>query len=132
MRSIHIILSLIATICLICLLLSLKSGENKSVNTINKESGNQMENEVQILYEKFKNWHKEFKRDEKYQIDSEEGIKRFNIFKQNHVMIEEHNKKFLKKKLGEVEEGPLYTLGYGPFTDMSPEEFRSKMYRKIN
>jgi len=48
-----------------------------------------------------------------YQIDSEEGIRRYKIFKQTLNEIKEHNSK----------PGQTYTVGVTPFSDMTDSEF---------
>lgn len=55
--------------------------------------------------------------------EPEEDAKRFEIFKENLAMIEEHNKKYEK---GEV----TYTMGLNKFTDWFPEE-KSRMHGAI-
>lgn len=60
--------------------------------------------------EVFKSWHYAYNRP--YDLNSEEGLKRYRIFKDNLKYIKEENSK-----------GHTYTLGLGPFTDVSVEEF---------
>lgn len=62
----------------------------------------------------FKLWHYAFNKS--YDLNSEEGLKKYKVFKANLQFIKEENEK---------NEG--YTLGLGPFTDLSWEEF-SKVY----
>lgn len=58
----------------------------------------------------FKLWHFAFQKT--YDINSEVGLKKYKAFKENIKYIKEQNEKQNK-----------YTLGLGPFTDLSWEEF---------
>lgn len=62
----------------------------------------------------FKLWHYVFQRP--YDINSEEGLRKYKTFKKNLEYIKRENAK-----------NKGYTLGLGPFTDLSFEEF-SKVY----
>jgi C1A family cysteine protease len=62
----------------------------------------------------FKLWHYAF--DRGYDLNSEEGLQKYKAFKANLKFIKEENEK-----------NQGYTLGLGPFTDLSWEEF-SKVY----
>jgi C1A family cysteine protease len=63
--------------------------------------------------EMFKVFH--FLFEKKYELNSEEAIKRYKIFKSNMKIIEETNAKNLK-----------YKFGVNQFTDLTPEEFKRK------
>ena len=62
----------------------------------------------------FKVYHLLFQKN--YDLNSEEGVKRYKIFKSNLKLHKEHN----DKNLG-------YTLGIGPFTDLTQEELINLM-----
>lgn len=62
--------------------------------------------------EVFKAWHYAFEKE--YDLNSEEGLKRYRIFKENINYI---------KKVNSEEES--FKLGLGPFTDLTFEEFTS-------
>lgn len=64
--------------------------------------------------EGFKVWHFIYEKAEEYQLDSEEAIRRYKIFKQNVSFIKERNQKL---------EG--YHLSVGPFTDKTFEEYQN-------
>ena len=63
--------------------------------------------------ELFKVYH--FLYNKEYDLNSEEAISRYKIFKNNLKLIKETNEKNLS-----------YKLGIGPFTDISDDEFNSK------
>jgi C1A family cysteine protease len=67
--------------------------------------------------EQFKLWHYIFNRP--YDINTETGLERYKIFKQNLKMIQEHNSKNLS-----------YKLGLGPFTDYTYEEVKRSILRE--
>ncbi|MCP3682335.1 MAG: C1 family peptidase [bacterium] len=60
----------------------------------------------------FKAYHLLFDKTEEYELNSEEGIKRYRIFKQNVKEIKEHNAK-----------GLSWTEGINQFSDLTIEEF---------
>jgi C1A family cysteine protease len=60
----------------------------------------------------FKVYHLVYKKS--YTLNSEEGIRRYKIFKKNWAYIQEENKK-----------GYTYTLGLTKFVDFTPEELKS-------
>lgn len=62
--------------------------------------------------ELFKVWH--FVHRKSYNLNSEEAIKRYRIFKDNMKVIKEHNSK-----------ESSFKMGYGPFADMTFEEFKN-------
>jgi hypothetical protein len=62
----------------------------------------------------FKVWHYIHKRE--YPIQSEEGFKRYHIFKNNFEMVNSHNESAEKS----------YTMSMNDFADMSVEEFHDK------
>lgn len=66
--------------------------------------------------EVFKAWHYAFEKP--YDLNSEIGLKRYKIFKNNLEYIKESNK--VNKE---------YTLGLGPFTDLTPLEFSGYDYK---
>lgn len=72
--------------------------------------------ENQPAKELFKVWH--FVHQKSYNLDSEEAIRRYKIFKDNMKTIKEHNSK-----------ESSFKMGYGPFADMTFEEFE-KMYAR--
>jgi C1A family cysteine protease len=61
----------------------------------------------------FKVYHTTYQK--QYNLESEEGLRRYRIFKENLKMIEESNA-----------EGKTFKLAVGPFTDLTDEEFREK------
>ncbi len=63
----------------------------------------------------FKAYHLLFDKTEEYELNSEEGIKRYRIFKQNVKEIKEHNAK-----------GLSWTEGINQFTDLTVEEFEER------
>ena len=63
--------------------------------------------------EQFKMWH--LITDRPYDINSEEAINRYKIFKSNLKLIKSENEKNLS-----------YKLGLGPFTDLTADEFMSR------
>lgn len=65
---------------------------------------------TQPTKQQFKLWHYFFKRP--YELNSELALQKYRVFKQNL--------KFIEKSNGENKE---YTLGVGPFTDLTWEEF---------
>ena len=67
--------------------------------------------------DQFKLWH--YLMEKPYDLNSEIAINKYRIFKKNLKKIEESNKK-----------GLPYRLGFGPFTDMTGEEFMSLFKRK--
>ena len=71
----------------------------------------------QEIMHHFKKFHK--KHVKGYLIDSEQGNVKFNKFKDNFNFIKDHNS--IKRN---------YTLGIGPFSDMTPDEFRETMLMK--
>jgi len=70
------------------------------------------------LGEKFQVFHQLFKKP--YEINSEEGLRRFTIFQSNLKKIDEINSKNLS-----------YKLGITPFTDLTLEEYREKYTSKF-
>lgn len=69
--------------------------------------------------EVFKAYHKLYEK--KYDLNTEEGLSRYRIFKDNLKFIEETNTKNL-----------AFKLGIGPFTDLTNEEFKEKHLMKTN
>jgi hypothetical protein len=67
--------------------------------------------------EQFKLWHYSFSRP--YDINTEMGLQRYRVFKQNVKMFEEVN----SKNLG-------YKLGLGPFSDITYEEAKQSFLRE--
>lgn len=65
----------------------------------------------------FKVYHTVYKKS--YPLNSEEGIKRYKIFKKNWAYIQEENKK-----------GHEYTLGLTKFVDFTPEELKKYINEK--
>lgn len=67
--------------------------------------------------DQFKLWHYALQRP--YELNSEVALQKYKVFKQNLKLIDETN----SKNLG-------YTLGLGPFTDLSAEEFAQTLNLK--
>jgi hypothetical protein len=65
----------------------------------------------------FKTYHKLYNKE--YGINTEEAIQRYRAFKKNLAEIREVNSKNLS-----------YKFGFGPFTDISKEEFKQKVLSK--
>jgi len=61
----------------------------------------------------FSHYHKLMKKKEKYELLSDEGVKRFNIFKSNLVEIREHN----------ADKTNTYSKGITFYTDLTEQEF---------
>ncbi len=76
---------------------------------LEKESTKEMFKKIHYIFEK------------QYDLNSEESIKRYRIFKNNYKAIKEHN----KKNLG-------WTLGIGPFYDLTNEEFKKEVLTTIH
>ena len=68
-------------------------------------------------FEQFKLWH--YALNKPYDINSQQGIKRYKIFESNVNMIKQHNTK-----------DSSYKLGLGPFTDMTTQEINSMFIKK--
>jgi C1A family cysteine protease len=92
---------------------------SKSSDVVNSSAlNNILENyQTQAKKEVFKAYHQVFQKE--YDLNSEQGILRYKIFKENLKFIEETNSKNLSFK-----------LGIGPFTDMTNEEFKEKYLMK--
>jgi len=67
--------------------------------------------------EYFKVFH--FLHNKEYELNSEEGVRRYKIFKANVNLVKEHNKKLSS-----------YKLRVNKFADLTPEEFKEKYLMK--
>lgn len=100
--------------------LSLEQNINAVKNLNEKETGpiiKKILEQIKSLPRKsqFKTFHQIFKKSEEYELNSEEGLKRYRIFKENLQWIEEENQK-----------GHSYKLGINQFTDITDEEFKNQ------
>lgn len=67
----------------------------------------------------FKIWHYHHQKHNTYQIDSEEGLRRLEIFRDNYEKIKERNNQLSS-----------YKLGLGPHADLTREEFVANIAHK--
>jgi len=71
--------------------------------------------------ELFKTYHLLFEKSKEYEINSEEGIKRYVIFKENVKKIKTHNARKL-----------TWTEGINQFTDLTSDEFKQRFLMSEN
>lgn len=98
--------------CLFFLTVFLECSETKNTHYLMMKM---VENKP--VHEQFKVWH--LSMNKPYDLNSDYGVNRFLIFKENHEKISRKNS-----------EQSDFSLGLGPFADMSFEEFHSKYLMK--
>lgn len=120
LQNFKIYLMLLFIVSITCSYESLEA-KIESLNSLKeKERGVHIKNlleEIKSLNKKsqFKAFHKIFNKQEEYELNSQEGLRRYRIFKENHKYISEENQK-----------GHSYKLGINQFADLTDEEFTSQ------
>ena len=74
-------------------------------------------------YKEFIKWYNQYNKEKDYDLNSEEGIKRFEAFKANLEMINEHNNK---------QTNQMFSMGLNPYSDLDYVEFRKRVMGKNN
>jgi hypothetical protein len=98
-------------ISIICLVNTQAHDEGHSVSAVQKVLSHYMDEHPKEL---FKVYHFLFEKE--YDLNSEEGIRKYRVFKENLKEIKEINSK-----------GYSYKAGLGPYSDLTKEEFKNKI-----